>query len=137
MSSTGSPCGPSGATYGVAIYQDGRKPYHILYTGKSFLNGSCAHVSSPGSDGHRKRNSHHSRDSANGPPVILQLVTLARDSAVITVLQNSWPHNTGKYCTKHQCSYPQTPFIHQRTCLREPPPPPPIRTSFPEMFTFI
>lgn len=45
--STGSLCGPSVATYGVAACQDGRKPCHILYTGKSFLNGNCVHVSWP------------------------------------------------------------------------------------------
>lgn len=52
--STGSLCGLSVATYGVAACRDGRKPCHILYTGKSFLNGSCVRVSWPRIADHRK-----------------------------------------------------------------------------------
>lgn len=52
--STGSLCGLSVVTYGVAACQDGRKPCHILYTGKSFLNGNCVRVSWPGIADHRK-----------------------------------------------------------------------------------
>lgn len=51
---TGSPCGPSVSACGAAACRDDRKPCRILYTGKSFPNGNCAHVSSPGSAEHKK-----------------------------------------------------------------------------------